>query len=68
MTHNSSSLPTHSPRPAAVAGNRLVYWHSRHWLLFSLGLVGWLFPRLEASFGDAAHQIESKFQQAGVGL
>jgi uncharacterized membrane protein len=37
-------------------------------LLFSLGLVGWLFPQLEASFGDAAHQIESKFRQAGIGL
>ena len=34
-------------------------------LFFSLGLVGWLFPRLEASFRDTARQIEVKFQQEG---
>jgi uncharacterized membrane protein len=37
-------------------------------LLFSLGLVWFLYPRLHISFANTARQIEGKFQKAGLDI
>jgi hypothetical protein len=37
-------------------------------LLFGLGVVWCLYPRLQASFVDTSRHIEAKFHQAGLEL
>lgn len=65
-------LTNHTFSPAFYTGDALGSFNS--WarlisgLLFGLGVVWFLYPRIEVAFTDTAQQIGAKFQKAGIAL